>query len=339
LRSISCIQPGSIQFIDEAKPALQPGKALLKVKRVGICGTDLHAFEGTQPYFNYPRILGHELSAVIEDIDASTVFAKGELVTIIPYLNCGHCIACRRNKTNCCVNLNVLGVHSDGGMREYILVPQDKLVKSEGLSADELALTEPLSIGAHAVGRAAIEPGEFALVVGAGPIGLGIIEFARIAGAEVIAMDMNDDRLQFCVQHLHVKHIINPVKEDAVAVLKNITQNDMPTVVFDATGNLKAINNSINYLAHGGRYILVGLQKEDFHFSHPEFHKREATLMSSRNALRSDFENVIANLKNRSIKANNYITHRVAFNEMSGEKFKYWLNPEHKVIKAMISFD
>jgi 2-desacetyl-2-hydroxyethyl bacteriochlorophyllide A dehydrogenase len=237
------------------------------------------------------------------------------------------------------VNLNVLGVHSDGGMREYILVPQGKLVKSQGLSADELALTEPLSIGAHAVGRAAIEPGEFALVVGAGPIGLGIIEFARIAGAEVIAMDTNDDRLQFCVQHLHVKHIINPVKEDAVAVLKNITHNDMPTVVFDATGNLKAINNSINYLAHGGRYILVGLQKEDFHFSHPEFHKREATLMSSRNALHSDFENVITHLRNRSINANNYITHHTSFNEMNSDTFKYWLDPQRKVIKAMISFD
>lgn len=339
MRSFVCIEPGSIQYIDEAKPALQPGKALLKVKRVGICGTDLHAFEGTQPYFNYSRILGHELSAVIEEIDPASGFAKGELVTIIPYFNCGHCIACRRNKPNCCVNLNVFGVHIDGGMREYVLVPQDKLVKSEGLSADELALIEPLAIGAHAVDRAAIEHGEFVLVVGAGPIGMGIMEFARIAGAEVIAMDTNIDRLQFCVQHLNVKHIINPVKENAVAVLKSITQSDMATVVFDATGNLTAINNGINYLAHGGLYILVGLQKEDFHFNHPEFHKRETTLMSSRNALRSDFENVIVHLKNKSINPNNYITHRASFNEMNSEKFKYWLNPHHKVIKAMISFE
>jgi 2-desacetyl-2-hydroxyethyl bacteriochlorophyllide A dehydrogenase len=339
LISLTCIEPGSIQQIDEVKPALETGKALLKLKRVGICGTDLHAFEGTQPYFNYPRILGHELSAVIDDADPASGFVKDELVTIIPYFNCGHCIACRRNKPNCCVNINVFGVHIDGGMREYILVPENKLIKSEGLSADELALIEPLAIGAHAVDRAAIEPGEFVLVVGAGPIGMGIMEFARIKGAEVIAMDTNIDRLQFCMQHLQVKHVINAIKEDAVTVLKNITQNDMATVVFDATGNLKAINNGIHYLAHGGRYVLVGLQKENFHFSHPEFHKRETTLMSSRNALRSDFENVITHFKNKSINGNNYITHRVAFNEMNSEKFNYWLDPQHKVIKAMISFD
>ncbi len=339
MKAIACTGPGVIQHLDETKPALQAGKALLRVKRIGICGTDLHAFEGVQPYFNYPRIIGHELSAVIEEVDTSLGFLKDELVTIIPYFNCGHCIACRKNKPNCCVNLNVFGVHIDGGMREYILVPEDKLVKGEGLSADELALVELLAIGAHAVGRAAIEHGEFVLVVGAGPIGMGIMEFARIKGAEVIAMDTNIHRLQFCVQHLNVKHIINPVKENLLTVLKSITQNDMATVVFDATGNLKAINNGINYLAHGGRYVLVGLQKEDFHFNHPEFHKRESTLMSSRNALRSDFENVIVHLKNESINPDNYITHRTLFNEMDSEKFKYWLNPEHKVIKAMISFD
>ncbi|SFP90029.1 zinc-binding alcohol dehydrogenase family protein [Parafilimonas terrae] len=336
MKSLICVEPGSIKLSDETLPTLQPGYALLKVKRIGICGTDLHAFEGTQPYFKYPRILGHEVSAVIEDVDPASGFEKGEAVTFIPYFNCGHCIACRRNKPNCCVNINVFGVHIDGGMRNYILVPQDKLVKSEGLSFDELALVEPLAIGAHAVNRAAIETGEFALVVGTGPIGMGIIEFARIAGAEVIAMDMNDDRLQFCRDHLHIKHTINPLKEDTVASLQQITHNDMATVVFDATGNLKAINNGINYLAHGGRYVLVGLQKEDFHFNHPEFHKRESSLMSSRNALRSDFENVITSLKSKLINPETYITHRIHFGDVNSEQFSYWLNPQHKVIKAMI---
>lgn len=339
MKSLICVEPGLVKPSDETTATIQPGYALLKVKRIGICGTDLHAFEGTQPYFKYPRILGHELSAVVEEVDPASGFEKGEAVTIIPYFNCGHCIACRRNKPNCCVNINVFGVHIDGGMREYILVPQDKLVKSEGLSFDELALVEPLSIGAHAVNRAAIEAGEFVLVVGTGPIGMGIIEFARIAGAEVIAMDMNDDRLQFCRDHLHVKYTINPLKEDAVASLRQITNNDMATVAFDATGNLKAINNGINYLAHGGRYILVGLQKEDFHFNHPEFHKRESSLMSSRNALRTDFENVISALKTKLINPKTYITHRINFDAVNSEAFRYWLNPEHKVIKAMISVD
>jgi 2-desacetyl-2-hydroxyethyl bacteriochlorophyllide A dehydrogenase len=337
--SLSCTQPGKFTFNEDAIPERKKEQALLKVKRVGICGTDLHAYEGTQPYFQYPRILGHELSAVVEETDNDSGFSKGEHVTIIPYFNCGKCIACRRNKPNCCVHLNVFGVHSDGGMREFILVSTDKLIKSEGLNSDELALIEPLSIGAHAVARAAIEKGEFVLIVGAGPIGMGIIEFARIAGAEVIAMDTNDDRLQFCMQHLQAKHIINPVKEDAVKSIQQITNNDMATAVFDATGNLTAINNGIKYLSHGGRYILVGLQKEDFHFNHPEFHKRESTLMSSRNATKEDFSHVIKSLKQGLIHPQNYITHRISFNEVSSEKFDYWLNPKHKVIKAMVEFD
>ena len=334
-----CTEPGKFSFSEETIPEQRSGFALLKVKRVGICGTDFHAYEGTQPYFKYPRILGHELSAVIEKTDTSSGFNKGESVTIIPYFNCGKCIACKRNKPNCCVNINVFGVHIDGGLREYILVPDDKLVKSEGLNLDELALTEPLAIGAHAVQRAQIEKGEFVLVVGTGPIGMGIIEFARIAGAEVIAIDTNIDRLQFCEKNLNVRYTINPLHEDALKSLQKITNNDMPTVVFDATGNLQAINNGINYLAHSGKYILVGLQKENFNFNHPEFHKRESTLMSSRNATREDFNTAISSLKQGLIKAGNYITHRTEFNNVSNEKFNYWLNPKHKVIKAMVAFD
>jgi len=320
-------------------PEPKTGHSILQVKRIGICGTDLHAYEGTQPYFAYPRILGHELSATIAETESSSGFSKGEAVTIIPYFNCGHCIACRNNKSNCCANIKVFGVHIDGGMREFISVPNDKLVKSEGLSFDELALIEPLAIGAHAIFRAQVIKAEFVLVVGAGPIGMGIMEFARVAGANVIAMDMNNDRLGFCKQQLNIAHTINPSNEGVMQKLKDITNNDMPTVVIDATGNLKAINNGISYLAHGGRYVLVGLQKEDFHFSHPEFHKRESTLMSSRNATRKDFEHVIQSMVKGLIQPGNYITHRIAFNDITSDRFDYWLNPQHKVIKAMVSFE
>lgn len=319
-------------------PAKKHGYAVLQVKRIGICGTDLHAYEGTQPYFEYPRILGHELSAIVVDIDKTSGFDTGEIVTILPYFNCGHCIACRGNKPNCCVNIQVFGVHIDGGMREFISVPEDKLIKSEGLSLDELALVEPLSIGAHAVRRAAIEPNEFVLVVGAGPIGIGIMEMARIAEAKVIVMDTNEDRLVFCKQRLNIVHAINPLKNDTSQELKEITGNDMPTVVFDATGNLKAINNGIHFLAHGGRYVLVGLQKENFHFSHPEFHKRETTLMGSRNATKEDFKYVINILKDNRINPGNYITHRTSFDNVDA-RFPSFLEPKNKVIKAMVSFD
>jgi 2-desacetyl-2-hydroxyethyl bacteriochlorophyllide A dehydrogenase len=334
MKSLVCIRPGKLEYADIASPALQEGHAIIRIRRIGICGTDLHAFEGTQPFFSYPRILGHELSGDLVDAGDAEGFQKGEIVSFIPYFNCGNCIACRSGKPNCCVNIAVCGVHTDGGMVEYLNVPSHTLLHGHGLRYDELALVEPLAIGAHAVRRAGIKEGEFALVVGAGPIGLGIIELARIAGAQVIVLDVNEWRLNFCKEKLGVKHIINGSTEDVTAALKEITKGDMPTVVFDATGNLKAINTAFHYLAHGARYVLVGLQKGEINFGQPEFHKREATVMSSRNATREDFEHVIACIKKQSIHPLSFITHKVPFDNIKNDFIK-WLNPANKVIKAM----
>jgi 2-desacetyl-2-hydroxyethyl bacteriochlorophyllide A dehydrogenase len=334
MQTLICTTPHLLDYTNTPLPIAGIGETLLKIKRIGICGTDLHAFEGTQPYFSYPRILGHELAAEIVTTDAAG-FSVGEAVTFIPYFYCGKCIACRTGKTNCCATINVCGVHSDGGMREYLTVPSYSLVHGEGLSFDELALVEPLAIGAHGVRRAAIAAGEYVLVIGAGPIGLGTMEFARIAGAKVIAMDINEDRLQFCREKLAVEFAINPAKEDALEKLKIITQGDMPTVVMDATGSLGAINEAFRFMSHGGRYVLIGLQKEAISFSHPEFHKREATLMSSRNATRVDFEWVIVSMKKGWVNPATYITHRVKF-EAVKENFESWLKPSTGVIKAMI---
>ena len=335
MKILTCTTPGHFEYSSGEKPLLKKGHAIIKVKRIGICGTDLHAFEGTQPFFSYPRILGHEVAGELVDFDEAPGFQKGESVTFIPYFNCGKCIACRSGKPNCCSSIQVSGVHVDGGMLEYLSVPSYSLVHGEGLSYESLALIEPLAIGAHGVRRAQIQEGEFVLIVGAGPIGMGLMEFSRIAGGKVIALDINEGRLNFCRDKLKVDHIINATTADVMAQLREITNNDMPTVVIDATGNQKAINNAFQYMAHGARYILVGLQKGDISVSHPEFHKREATLMSSRNATREDFENVIASLKSKKIDPTTYITHRVLFDQVKDE-FEGWLNPANGVIKAMV---
>jgi 2-desacetyl-2-hydroxyethyl bacteriochlorophyllide A dehydrogenase len=335
MKILVCSTPGELSYQEIERPVATEGQAILKVKRIGICGTDLHAYEGTQPFFNYPRVLGHELALEVAD---AAGFEKGEAVTIIPYFNCGKCIACRTGKPNCCAQINVFGVHIDGGMKEYISVAVSSILHGEGLSNDELALVEPLAIGAHGVRRAAVQQGEFVLVVGAGPIGLGIMEFARIEGAQVIALDINEQRLTFCKDKLKVSHTINGATENVLERLQQITNGDMPTVVIDATGSLKAINNAFQYMAHGARYVLVGLQKENLSFSHPEFHKREATLMSSRNATKQDFEKVIKSMKEGKVNPATYITHRVTFDEVINN-FKSWLNPANGVIKAMIELD
>ncbi len=336
MKVLVCTTPGNFEYVETDLPSVPENYTLLKIKKIGICGTDLHAFEGTQPFFSYPRILGHELAAEIVETQAGNGFEVGEAVTISPYFYCGKCIACRNGKPNCCAAINVCGVHVDGGMREYLAVPTYSLIHGEGLSDDELALVEPLAIGAHGVRRAGVIAGEYVLVIGAGPIGLGTMEFARIAGAHVIALDINAQRLQFCKDKLGVAHTINALDPDVFEQLKAITNGDMPTVVIDCTGNLKAINNAFQYMAHGARFVLIGLQKNEIVISHPEFHKREATLMSSRNATSEDFKHVVASMKKGYVNPTNYITHRVAFDDVKAN-FASWLDPKNGVIKAMVT--
>jgi 2-desacetyl-2-hydroxyethyl bacteriochlorophyllide A dehydrogenase len=347
MKALFCIQPGELQYKEIDAPLAQTGEAIIKIRRVGICGTDLHAFEGSQPFFEYPRILGHELSGDLVDFDKAAGFVPGEAVTVLPYFHCGTCIACRCGRTNACTTLRVCGVHIDGGMVEYLRVPSSSLVHGGGLSYDALAMVEPLAIGAHAVRRAAIQPGEFVLVVGAGAIGLGTMEMVRLAEGRVIAMDVNEERLSFCRNQLHILHTINPgaassssafptaTADDAMAQLRHLTRGDMPTVVIDATGNRKAINDGFQYMAHGARYVLVGLQKGNIEFSHPAFHKKEATLMSSRNATREDFVKVMDAIERKYIDPTAFITHRTSF-EKAGEAFPGWLDPANGVIKPMV---
>jgi threonine dehydrogenase-like Zn-dependent dehydrogenase len=338
MKTIVCTEPFKFEYQNRQEPEPIQNCAIIRIKRVGVCGTDLHAFEGTQPFLSYPRILGHELAGELVSFDHAPGFQLNESVSFIPYFNCGTCIACRNGKPNCCVHLQVCGVHMDGGMAEYISVPSGSLLHGQGLSLDELALIEPLSIGAHGVWRAGIVAGEFVLVIGAGPIGLGTMEFARIAGANVIALDVNEHRLQFCKEKLHLKYIINGSRQDAFEQIRDITNGDMPTVVFDATGNLGAINHAFQYMAHGARYVLIGLQRGDIVVNHPEFHKREGSLLSSRNATRKDFEQVIDAIRRKDISPLDYITHRAQFDGVS-KVFESWLNPNNHVIKAMIELD
>jgi 2-desacetyl-2-hydroxyethyl bacteriochlorophyllide A dehydrogenase len=321
---------------DEPGPSLKPDEALVRVHRIGVCGTDIHAFNGNQPFFSYPRILGHELG--VEVIAAGSLTENvhpGDRCSVEPYLNCGHCIACRSGKSNCCVSLQVLGVHTDGGMREFIVVPARKLHPSAHLTLDQLALIETLAIGCHAVDRARVEAGEFALVVGAGPIGLTVVQFAMEAGAQVIVLDINPMRLEFCREKLGAPFSINAGVENPLEALTRITSGDLPTMVFDATGNPKSMMGSFNYPANGGRLAFVGLFQGDVTFNDPDFHRRELTVLSSRNARSADFTRIIGLVESDRVDTDPWITHRASFAKVITE-FPSWTQPESGVIKAMI---
>jgi len=337
MKTIVLDQPGHFTLTDTAYPAdPAPSEALVRVRRIGVCGTDLHAYRGRQPFFTYPRILGHELGVEIVAIGANERgLAVGDHCAVEPYLNCGKCIACRRGKTNCCASLKVLGVHTDGGMREVIAVPIHKLHKSENLSLDALALVETLCIGAHAVRRANLDSGEFALVIGTGPIGLTVIEALRQSDTKIIVMDVNPDRLNFCVRHLGVKYVVDARESNVIEQLLSITNGDLPTAVFDATGNPESMMGAFKYLANGAKLIYVGLFQGDVTFNDPEFHRKEVTLMSSRNATAADFAWVMSKLESGAIDTKTWVTHRAPFGDMIGA-FPGWLDPANGVIKAMV---
>ncbi len=335
MRAIVCEQIDQLRLVEQEEPALQPGTAIVRIRRIGICGTDLHAYKGNQPFFSYPRVLGHELAGIVEQIDDPQGRIKpGDQVSIIPYMHCGICIACRNGKTNCCTDMKVLGVHIDGGMREQIAVPVTHLLVTNELTLDQAAVLEPLGIGAHAVRRSGLEAGETALVIGSGPIGLGVMAFAKHRGARVIAMDIQEERLAFCRQWAKVDETVNAL-QGAKERLAELTDGEFPTVVFDATGNARSMTDAFGLVAHGGRLVYVGLVKAELSFNDPEFHKREMTLMGSRNATLEDFAAVQEAVQSGSIDVDSFITHRVPFAEMIGH-FDSWLKPESKVIKAMV---
>lgn len=337
MKYIVCEKPGAFKMKEKDVPCYSHDEVLLKIISVGICGTDLHAFQGNQAFFQYPRILGHELAAHVVEVGESVQdLATGDQVAILPYIHCGECVACKQGKTNCCSKLDVLGVHSDGGMQEYFAIDPALVIRVNGLLYKELAIVEPLAIGAHAIGRGKVREGDTVVVVGSGPIGLGLMFFAKSMGATVIAVDRVLTRLQFAKRHLGVDHIVD-ANSNPVRTVRELTGGDLANIVFDATGHKGAMEMGHQYMGHGGKYVLVGLNKGTLSFDHPSLHAKEASLLCSRNATIDDFKTVISALASGLFPTHHYVTHEVGADDLI-EAFPHWLLPENGVVKAMMHF-
>jgi 2-desacetyl-2-hydroxyethyl bacteriochlorophyllide A dehydrogenase len=333
MHTILCEAPGKLVSVERQKPIRQNGEVLLRIRRVGVCGTDLHIFAGNQPYLSYPRVMGHELAATVEECDEDSPLQQGDLVSVIPYISCGTCDACRKGRTNCCRNIGVLGVHRDGGMAEFLCVPEKFVLKANGLTFDQAAMVEFLAIGAHAVARAGLQPGQKVLITGAGPIGLAVAIFAQLEQADVTMLDGRSDRLDFAREHLGITSTVDLGADDEEK-LSQITDGDFFDAVFDATGNPKAIERGFGFVGHGGTYVLVSIVASDITFSDPEFHKRETTLLGSRNATVEDFEKVMAAIRDGKV-PDSLITHRLQMDNVS-EHFPKLSDPAAGVVKAVI---
>jgi 2-desacetyl-2-hydroxyethyl bacteriochlorophyllide A dehydrogenase len=334
LRALLCIEPGRLAVVERSRPTPGPREAVVRIRRAGVCGTDLHIYEGSHPYLEYPRVIGHELSGEIAETGPDCQLEVGRKVYVIPYLSCGTCVACRRGKTNCCQRIAVLGVHVDGGMADYLCVPEANLAPADGVTLDQAAMVEFLSIGAHAARRAGPLQGDRALVVGAGPIGLGCMIFAKKRGASVTALDMREDRLAFCRDVLRVEHAIGP-GVDTLATLSALTNGDFFDLVIDATGKASSIEAGFDYVAHGGTYVLVSVVRDAISFADPKFHAREISLLGSRNATGEDFLEVFGAIRDGLVPTEALATHRASLDD-SPVKFPEWIRPESGVIKALI---
>src|SRR3954471_4931849 len=337
MKAIRLDEPRKFTAIDIPEPAAPgAGEALVRVHRVGICGTDISGYLGKMPFYSYPRIPGHELGVEVVAVGAGATTARpGDRCAVEPYMNCGNCHACRKGASNCCANLKVLGVMTDGGLRDRFLLPVHKPHPSTKLSCEQLALVETLAIGCHAVNRSALTSGENCLVIGAGPIGLASIVFAKLTGAKIIALDVNRQRLDFCRDVMGVDETIL-LGDEVIDDLRRVTDGSLPDVVIDATGNNVSMSNAFGYIAPTGRLVYVGITTKEVTFTHPIFHRPEGTLLCSRNALPADFARIIGLIETGKIDTRPWITHHLAFDVLPSSFEATCTRPEAGVIKALI---
>jgi 2-desacetyl-2-hydroxyethyl bacteriochlorophyllide A dehydrogenase len=320
-------------------PAPGPGEALLRVHRVGVCGTDLSGYLGKMPFFSYPRIPGHELGVEVLAVGEGVTNVKpGDRCSVEPYLNCQECYACRRGFTNCCEQNKTLGVMCDGGLAERIALPARKLHLASRLTTEQCALVETLAIGCHAVDRSGAKAGEHVLIIGAGPIGLSALEFAKLSGAKPIVMDISETRLAFVREKMGVPDtVVAHGDQSDIDALSAITNGQLADVVVDATGNNQSMVRALELTSFAGRVVFVGITQKNLDLPHaPVLHRRELTLMASRNAPTRDFPRIIQLIEEGRIDTQPWITHHASMEEVP-DVFPTWLKPETGVIKAVIT--
>lgn len=316
MKAIVIHRPQEISLAEVSDPERGENDVMIKVRGMGICGSDIAAYKGINPLVTYPRIIGHEIAGeVLEAPRGETQIMPGDRVVIEPSVFCGTCYPCMNQRTNCCENLAVRGVHIDGGMSEFCFHPRHLIHKvPAGVSWKHLAMVEPLTISMHAVKRVRLAKGEHLVVTASGPIGLLAAQYALVIGAVPIMVDPIDERLAFA-RLLGIPHGINPVKESAVERIKDITGGRMAEAVIEASGSDAAIRSSVDYVAYSGRISLVGWPKGEVSLMTAMVTKKELDVMGSRNSLR-DFPESIELIAGNKIDVASLVTRTVSFEEV-----------------------
>ncbi|TWT97720.1 putative zinc-type alcohol dehydrogenase-like protein YjmD [Botrimarina colliarenosi] len=335
MKALQITEPGQVRLtgVPEITPA--SGEVLLQIRTVGYCGTDLSTFRGRNPLVTYPRIPGHEVAAVVaalgEGVDG---WAIGDEVLVFPYTECGVCSSCLAGRPNCCKHNQTLGVQREGLLTEYAAVPAGKLLRGDGLSSRELALVEPLTVGAHAVARGQVAAGETVAVFGCGAIGLGAVAAAAFAGARVIAIDIDDRKLAIA-RACGAAECVNSQNTDVANALAELTEGHGPAVVIEAVGLPATFRAAVDLVAFAGRVVYIGYASQPVEYETKWFVMKEIDIRGSRNALKADFERVIAMLQQGRVPTDQIVTQEVSLEE-APDALRQWSDRPGDVTKVHV---
>jgi threonine dehydrogenase-like Zn-dependent dehydrogenase len=317
--------PGQFSYGEKAAPVPARGEVLLRIRRLGFCGSDLATFRGGNPLVTYPRIPGHEIAAVIEAVtpDVPAEFSVGQAVTVMPYTTCGKCSSCRQKRFNACRHNQTLGVQQDGAFTDLIVAKWEKLVPSAGLGLRELALVEPLAVGFHAVSRGRVAASDTVLVFGCGMIGLGAISAAGLhRGANVIAVDIEDSKLAVA-KKAGAAHVINSRTENLHERLLALTDGHGPDLAIEAVGNPATFVAAVDEVCFAGRVVYIGYAKAPVSYETKYFVMKELDILGSRNSTPEDFRDVVAMLTSGRYPIEETVTRTVPFAE-AGQALADW---------------
>ncbi|WP_430974116.1 zinc-binding alcohol dehydrogenase family protein [Sunxiuqinia rutila] len=338
MKAIEITEPGAMNVVERPMPVPGEDEVLLKLNYVGFCGSDLSTYLGKNPMVSYPRIPGHEIAAVIEQAGSRVPenFQPGQSVTVVPYTNCGQCSACKKKRFNACRYNQTLGVQRDGAMAEYLVVHWQKVLMDVSLSSIQLALVEPLTVGFHAIDNARVSDIDTVLVFGCGMIGTGAIVRANLRGATVIAVDIDDSKLEVAGK-LGAHYLINSRTQDLHAELEKITHSNGPSVVVEAAGNPITYKAAIEEIGFAGRVVCIGYAGDEVAFPTKLWVQKELEILGSRNANPSDFEAVIKYLKQANPDEKLLVSKIVSADE-APQAMKEWAEAPGKVLKILVRF-
>lgn len=312
MRAVSLQRPGQAEIVDVREPVRQTGELLLRVEMVGLCGTDLNSYRGRNPLVTFPRVIGHEIAATVAE--GSEKVPAGTRVTVSPYTSCGACASCLSGRFNACKDNQTFGVQRDGAMTEWISVPEEKVYPSP-LSHKELCIVEPLTVGVHAVSRGRVSSRDTVAVFGCGGVGLGAIAGAAFRGARVIAIDVDDSKLN-TARAAGATELIHSVDEDVHTRLQGITDGHGPSVAIEAIGLAETFLGAVEEVAFAGRVVYIGYAKQPVAYDTKLFVQKELDIMGSRNALPADFREVIAMLEAGRFPVDDAVSTLIGMNEV-----------------------